>query len=42
MGLVVPEHVHARVATKKWRRMGIEKLPVYDEPIDGLGILSCN
>jgi hypothetical protein len=38
-GLVVPASVHERVATKRWRMLGVDKLPVVDEPVDGLGVL---
>jgi hypothetical protein len=38
-GLVVPPEVCERVPTKKWRMLGIEKLPVLDLPTDGLGVL---
>jgi hypothetical protein len=38
-GLVVPPKVYERVATKKWRRLGIDKLPVLDQPTDGLGVI---
>jgi len=38
-GLLVPEDIYQRVKLKKWRAVGIEKLPVLDEPLDGLGSL---
>ncbi len=38
-GLIVPPEIHARVPAKKWRRLGIEKLPVLDPPPDGLGVI---
>jgi hypothetical protein len=38
-GLLVPEDIYQRVALKKWRMVGIEKLPVLEEPLDGLGTL---
>ncbi len=38
-GLIVGQEVQDRVAAKKWRRLGVEKLPVLDEPLDGLGVL---
>ena len=36
-GLIVPEEVYARVATKRWPKMSVTKVPVLSEPIDGLG-----
>ena len=38
-GLVVPPEVYERVAVKKWRMLGVDKLPILAEPIDGLGVL---
>jgi hypothetical protein len=38
-GLVVPEFICERIATKQWRRLGIRELPVLDEPLDGFGPL---
>jgi hypothetical protein len=38
-GLVVPQDIYERIVVRKWRLLGIEKLPVLDEPLDGLGPL---
>ena len=38
-GLIVPPEIAERVRAKGWRKVSIEKLPVLDEPIDGLGLL---
>lgn len=38
-GFVVPKRIADRVATKTWRRLRIEPLPVLDPPPDGLGTL---
>jgi hypothetical protein len=38
-GLIVPRDVYERVATKKWRRVGIEELPILEAPNDGFGVL---
>jgi len=38
-GLVVPPEVYERVMTKKWRQLGVDRLPVVDDPPDGLGII---
>jgi len=37
--LVVPQEIYERVAARNWRRLRIEKLPILDEPLDGLGML---
>jgi len=41
-GLVVPPDVYKRVAVKKWRMLGVDKLSVLSEPLDGLGELPEN
>lgn len=38
-GLVVPRDVFARVSTKQWRMLRVERLPVLAEPADGLGVV---
>jgi len=38
-GLVVPPEVYERVSVKRWRMLGIDKLPVLDQPMDGLGLI---
>jgi hypothetical protein len=38
-GLVLPPDVYDRVATRKWRKLGVDKLPVLDQPTDGLGTI---
>jgi hypothetical protein len=38
-GLVVPAAIYERVSQKRWRRLGVDELPVLEEPIDGLGEL---
>ena len=36
-GLIVPVEVYERVTTRKWARIGVDKLPVLEHPVDGLG-----
>jgi len=38
-GLIVPTDVCERVMTRKWRRLNVDRLPVVDDPPDGLGII---
>ena len=38
-GLVVPPDVYERVASVKWRTIGVDKLRIVDEPADGLGLV---
>jgi len=38
MGLLVNEEVFGRIGGKRWPGLGVEKIPVLDEPRDGLPV----
>lgn len=38
-GLIVPQPLAEKIRAQKWRKVGIYRLPVLDDPPDGFGVL---